>query len=126
MHPLNHVSDTQQAHSLAQGQTWQLAMTQGSELFCLQGQIVLNTAALPLLDGGMLLTQPLLCGQSWRAPADLLLTLSAPHAAGRVQLTLAPATAPRMEALPAHSSLWMRLCRWLAPKAGQSSAQPLG
>ena len=125
MHPLNHVSDTQQAHSLAQGQTWQLAMTQGSELFCLQGQIVLNTAALPLLDGAMLLTQPLLCGQSWRAPADLLLTLSAPHAAGRVQLTLAPAV-PRVEALPFHSSRWMRLCHCLAPKAGQSSAQPLG
>ena len=75
---------------LAAGQTLVRALAAGDELFCAAGALQLQTSALPGIDALPGLQLRLHAGQGWRAPAPLLLQITAVNAPARMRCTPAP------------------------------------
>lgn len=109
MHPLSTAAGPRH-RQLHPHQTQRLMLSAGMELFCAQGQLLLQTSTLTSLEQG--LSIHLAVGQSWRAPGDIWVQVSAlGHPAG-MQISQAPA--PTRPA-PTPSSPWFLawLQRWL-------------
>lgn len=83
---------------LAPGQALSRAFAAGDELFCAAGTLQLQTSAMAGIDALPGLQLRLHAGQSWRAPAALMLRITALDAPAHVRCT--PSAAP-LQAVPA-------------------------
>ncbi|MCD2512221.1 hypothetical protein [Comamonas endophytica] len=79
---------------LAAGQTQARALAAGDELFCADGTLQLQTSAVAGIEALPGLALRLHAGQSWRAPAALLVHITAVNAPARMRCTPAPAALP--------------------------------
>lgn len=98
---------------LAAGQSLTCTLAAGDELFCAEGRLQLQTSAVPGMDTLPGLALRLHAGQSWRAPAALVVQITALGAASRLHRTpAAPLPAqPRAAAQrAARVAAWLR--RW--------------
>lgn len=81
---------------LAAGQTQARALAAGDELFCATGTLQLQTSALAGIEALPGLALRLHPGQSWRAPAALLLQITAVGAPARLHCSALAARPPEV------------------------------